>query len=515
MQTREPAISAFSVLIVEDESQARQFLRNLVAKQFPRSSIHLAQDGQQGLDLYRAYLPDIVITDINMPVMNGIEMAGSIRELNPDAYLIAATAKSDTDYLLEAIRIGIDRYVLKPIEIGKLFESIEYCLARLDCSRKIKAQEQFIRKLSLAVEQSTNMILIADSTGAIEYVNPTFSGVTGYPPEEVTGKNLRALMTGARPLENFEKLWSAVNRGFEWRGEFLHRKKSGEMFWAEASITTLSTEAGYANYFVAVLQDISERRQAEEQIRGLNGQLETRVSERTEELERSNRKLAEINKELESFCYSVSHDLRAPLRAMGGFSGILREDYSGVLDEAGKECLDRISSAAVNMGQLIDDLLKLSQVTRSPLSQVKVDLSELAAQSLRELAADEPQREVQTVIREGVETCGDPSLIQLALHNLLGNAWKYTGKQPRARIEFGAHTCNGETVYFVRDNGAGFDMVHVSLLFKAFHRLHAAGEFSGTGIGLATVERIVARHGGRIWAEAEVGKGATFYFTLG
>lgn len=227
----------------------------------------------------------------------------------------------------------------------------------------------------------------------------------------------------------------------------------------------------------------------------------------TAELERT-------NKELESFSYSVSHDLRAPLRSIDGFSHALLEDYSDRLDEAGKDYLNRVRAACQNMGQLIDDLLGLSRVIRHELRFEEVDLTATVRSIVAQLTQSEPDRRVHVEIAEGVRAQGDPGLLRIVLENLLNNAWKFTRKTSDPRIEFGTLEKDGVPVMFVRDNGAGFDMSYADKLFGAFQRLHEAREFPGTGIGLATVHRIVHRHGGRVWAEAAVGKGATFSFAL-
>jgi|GEM_PF-3178819 len=236
--------------------------------------------------------------------------------------------------------------------------------------------------------------------------------------------------------------------------------------------------------------------------------LQLLVAERTGELETA-------NKELEAFSYSVSHDLRAPLRSIDGFSRILLDDCKDRLGTQHKNYLERIRAATQRMGELIDDLLKLSRVTRAGMSREAVDLGALAAAVIEDLRRADPQRRVAVDIQPGLTAVGDPPLLRVLLENLIGNAWKFTGKTPDARIAFGARDDSShQRVYFVRDNGAGFDMTYASKLFGAFQRLHSMDEFPGTGIGLATVQRIVRRHGGRVWAEGAIGQGAAFYFTL-
>ena len=265
--------------------------------------------------------------------------------------------------------------------------------------------------------------------------------------------------------------------------------------------------AGTPYAVCGISTDITARKRAEEQVRQLNAELEQRVRDRTAELEASAR-------ELDAFAYSVSHDLRAPLRSMHGFSEVLLADYADRLDDQGREYLQRIQANVTRMGRLIDDLLRLSRVTRTGLKRERVDIGVQAAEIIDELRSAEPGRCLQAVVADDLVTTGDPHLIRLALENLLANAWKFTGKRDQGSIGVGAVRQSGSQVFFVRDNGAGFDMAYAGKLFNPFQRLHPASEFEGTGIGLAIVQRILSRHGGRIWAESEPGKGATFFFTL-
>jgi signal transduction histidine kinase len=274
-----------------------------------------------------------------------------------------------------------------------------------------------------------------------------------------------------------------------------------------SSLLLLQTYTCVVTFTALVLAAaVAERRAAEDQFRKLNLELEQHVQQRTAQLEGT-------NKELEAFCYSVSHDLRAPLRTIRGFSEVLLEQYRPQLDARGQDYLRRTCDAGVQMDKLIEDLLKLSRLGRSEIQIGEINLSTIAQQIAIEVAKTEPGRTVEFVIAPGVIASGDERLLRLVIDNLLRNAWKFTRKRPDARIEFGREAGEGSP-YFVRDNGVGFDMAYAAKLFGVFQRLHSSAEFAGSGVGLAIVQRIISRHGGRVWADAKVNGGATFYFTL-
>jgi PAS domain S-box-containing protein len=344
------------------------------------------------------------------------------------------------------------------------------------------------------VAQAGDGIFIADSDGRYVDVNPAGCAMLGYTLQELRRLSIFDIVTPEeRPIIQQEK--GALFSGQPVRLELQFRRKDGSVFPGELSGRLLSD-----GRLLGLVRDMTERRQ-------LLRSLEERVAVRTAEY-------AELNRQLESFSYSVSHDLRAPVRAIAGFSSLLLQDHSHALDERARSHLARIHAAAGHMNELIEGLLQLAQVSHHALKHEHVDLSLLVQDEIRRLRERDPARKVGIVCPAAIAAGGDARLLRIMIHNLIENAWKYTGATSEAHIEFGRESRDGETIYFVRDNGAGFDMQFAEQLFKPFQRLHSAKQFGGAGIGLATVARIVERHGGRIWAQAAPHDGATFYFTL-
>ncbi len=348
------------------------------------------------------------------------------------------------------------------------------------------------------VETAQDAIVSADTQGTIVSFNPAAERIFGYSKEETLGRPLTVLM----PQRFHQPHWQGLRRFLVASQarvvgttvEMIGRRKDGVEFPLELSLASWKSKD--STFFTGILTDITERKKAEDEIRERSAQLQA------------------ANDELEAFSYSVSHDLRAPLRAIDGFSQAFLEDYGDRFDETGKDYLRRVRAATQRMGLLIDDLLDLSRVTRAEMRRETVDLSAMAHAVIAELSKAHPSRHVEVVIADNLKVEGDARLLRLVLENLLGNAWKFTTRRSKARIEFHSVEMDGQVAYCVRDDGAGFDPRFAQRLFGAFQRLHTVAEFPGTGIGLATVQRIVHRHGGRVWAEGAPDAGAAFYFTL-
>jgi PAS domain S-box-containing protein len=365
--------------------------------------------------------------------------------------------------------------------------------------------------LMLRLEASPDGVVICNTEGGIVYVNAQTERLFGYRSDELINKSIETLLPQQRRSKHVEQraefLETRRHRPMGTHPELRALHKDGTEFPVAIMLTRVETPNGMLA--IADVRDLTDLREAKRQLEGLN-----ELKQHEQQLVRDFSELAAVNRELEAFSYSVSHDLRTPLRALDGFSQALLEDYADKLDDDGKHLLTRIRSAAQRMGAIIDDLLKLSRITRHELDYTEVDLSAMAKHILNGLIEGKSDRQIEITIADGLTTDGDSRLLRLALENLLNNALKFTAQRNPARIKVGQVNLGDEIPFFVSDNGAGFDMSRAGKLFGAFQRLHDPATFPGTGIGLATVQRIIHKHGGRIWAEAEVDKGATFYFTI-
>jgi PAS domain S-box-containing protein len=393
-----------------------------------------------------------------------------------------------------------DRGFFVPDAEGKA----SYQLGMLEDITALKQAEEELKRTLLMneaiLESVPGILYLYNDTGHLVQWNRQFEVLTGYSGDELRGRYILDWFGGMEPdTSNIKKGIADVMAEGHSSTEARMITKNGDhifMFFTGVKLTVSGQD-----YLLGIGVDISERKKAEQEIILFNELLEEKVRERT--------------KELEAFSYSVSHDLRAPLRSIEGFSLALVEDYLDQLDDQAKDYIARIRRATEIMGELIDDMLKLSRITRTEIDKADINISSIALTVVDELRRAHPDRLVKVTIPDSLTDYADSRLIKIVLENLLGNAWKFTGKKTDAEIEFGVTQQGGKNVYFVRDNGTGFDMEYVDKIFAPFQRLHNIEEFPGTGIGLATVRRIISRHGGTVWAESVPDQGATFYFTLG
>ncbi|HTR29564.1 MAG TPA: ATP-binding protein [Puia sp.] len=357
-----------------------------------------------------------------------------------------------------------------------------------------------------ALDESA-IVAITNQKGIITHVNQNFCKISKYDANELLGKDHRIINSGFHPKEYIRDIWVTIANGRIWKGELKNKAKDGSFYWVDTTIVPFLGEDNKPYQYVAIRADITGRKRVEEAYLKLNEDLERRIALRTAQLEAA-------TKEMEAFTYSVSHDLRAPLRGIIGFANVLEEEYAEKIDDDGRRVISIIKKNTLKMGHLIDDLLSFSRIGKAEMRKSMINMQEMASTVVEDEMTNKDTTRIRWNIQPLPPAAANPETIRQVWVNLISNAVKYSATRQEAHIQIGGFVRNEEKVFFVKDNGVGFDSRYKDKLFRVFQRLHSPDDFEGTGIGLALVEKIVSKHGGRVWAEGEPDKGACFYFSL-
>jgi PAS domain S-box-containing protein len=453
---------------------------------------------------------DVITSDHSMPQFSAPAALALAKELRPNSPFIVVSGENDLNLAVSLMKNGARDYIKKE-ELARLVPTIEEVMREVEVGRERQRAEHLLQvaeaRYRRLFETAQDGILTLDAdTGQITDVNPYLVKMLGYPQEDFIGKKLWEIGTFKDTEASKSTFLELQTQGYV-RYEDLPLEASDERR-VDVEFVSNVYMVDDKKVIQCNIRNITRRKEAEAKVRHLNAELEQRLQDRTVQLE-------VLNKEAENFNYSISHDLRAPLRRISGFAKALEDSYASKLDAEGQQFIQRIRASTEHMGALLDGLIEVTRFSRTELRREAIDLTAMVGRVAAELQQDAPDHKVEFVIAGGITANGDPRLLQRVLENLLNNAYKFTTKRAPARIEFGtAPRTDGRVAYFVRDNGIGFDMAYADRLFGAFQRLHSAKEYPGTGIGLATVERIIHRHGGQVWAEGAENTSATFYFTL-
>jgi PAS domain S-box-containing protein len=504
--------NAVRILILEDDARDAVLIKDELQRsglEFRSKRVETRNDFITSLERES---PDLILSDHGLPAFDGFSALHLAKQKAPDVPFIFVTGSLGEETAVKALKTGATDYVLKH-KLVDLGPSVHRALREAAERARRKQAEEALResqeRFRLLLEGVKDYaICMLDPEGRVLTWNTAAQAIEGYGPDQIIGRHFSYIFSAADRKSGLPKKCLAVaEKSGRFETEVLLVRKDGSKYWANVVLTALRNGNGEITGFSKVIRDITERKHAEEEIRTLNAELEDRVFQRTMELEAA-------NKELEAFSYSVSHDLRAPLRHIDGFAEMLTRSGARDLNEDNQRLLKVISDSARQMGQLIDDLLAFSRTGRSELKLVSIPMTPFVATTIQELAPEIRNRKVTWKIAKLPTVQADPVTLRQVMVNLLCNALKYSSKRPESRVEIGFKDGRQETTFFVRDNGVGFDPRYASKLFGVFQRLHSATEFEGTGIGLAIVRRIIARHGGKTWAEGVLDEGATFYFSL-
>ena len=520
-----------AILLIDDDPGMRETLKDILVD--IGYQVMTFASGKEAIKEIRKGLFDIILVDLKLPDVGGIQILEQAKEVNPESAVIVMTGYASLESAVEALNRGAFAYIIKPVNVDeikvviqkaihqtRLFKENQNLIDELQITRRklektvnelenagrqLRAKEQALRdsknKFQGLVETLHDRVWEIDPQGHYTYVSPRVRDYLGYEPEELLGKTPFELMPPEemkRVAQIFESLAAEKKSIIALENTNLH--KDGRPVVLETSGLPFYDANGNFKGYRGADRDITERKKAEEKIRELNATLEQRVQERTAELE--------------AFAYSISHDLRAPLRAIDSFARIMTESHSAHVGKEGHHCLTVIQDNCRQMDRLIQGLLTFSRLSRQPLNKQKTDIHDLVNSVLKDFNVERKEHGVKIVLGHLPSCEADPVLLRQVLFNLISNAIKFTRQRKEARVEIGSRHEENRCMYFIRDNGVGFDMQYVHKLFNVFARLHRAEDYEGTGLGLAIVQRIILRHGGRVRIESEVNKGTTVYFTL-
>jgi PAS domain S-box-containing protein len=517
--TTATATATTTILIVDDELQNRKLLKALLRLQGYRTDC--AASGEEAMAMVANQAPDLILLDIMMPEMDGYQVVDRLKANPATSHIpiIVVSALAERGARISALAAGAEDFLCKPIDRDELWLRVRNLLRLKEYSNftqshtrileeQVQARTGDLQRFRSAMDATADAILLTnrDSMRHVE-INTTACSMLGYTREELL--EMGPASFNILTLEKLRNIYDGLiaGNGANRISETLIKRKNGTEVLVEVHRQVQRFDDKWI--IVTVLRDITERKRAQLEILQLNTTLELRVQQRTAELEAA-------NQELKAFSYSVSHDLRTPLSSIDGFSNLIdKELEQSAASNRSRLWIARIRAGILQMDEMIDAMLLLAQGSRSSLRREPIDMSALSQTILNRYQALAPDRKLLLDIQPDVMAQGDPALLKQILENLLGNAWKFSGQQRQPRIAFHCTSSpEGETVYTVQDNGAGFDMAYSDKLFSAFQRLHTEAEFAGNGIGLATAHRLVMRHGGKIWAKSAPNQGATFSFTL-
>jgi PAS domain S-box-containing protein len=495
-----------SVLLIEDNPGDARLVREHLSDRFGTACrLHEATTLGGGLRWLDSQRVDLILLDLSLPDSQGLDTFYSVHAHAPDTPVVILSGRDDDEFALDAVRAGAEDYLAKQhADSVALARSMRHAVERRKIERALRECEARYKAI---VETAEEGILQIDAHRAVRFVNTSMANLLAWPAKRMLGRRFEEWVHPDHTDDVIAFLSACAPDARRTMQVRLQRPDGGD-FWAIMSVGSVHAFGSETFDIVVMLTDITERVLAEKELADLALHLEERVGHRTAQLEAANAELALFN-------HSIAHDLRTPLNAIVGFASLLESDPAIALSSKAVHQLAMVQQGAEDMGDLVSAMLALSQIGRTKFRRLPLNLSTMARGVLEQLQATAPLRTVEIDIEDGVHAQGDPALVRDVLLNLLSNAWKYTGQAEAPWIHFGvARREAGETVYVVQDNGVGFDMKSIGMLFQPFHRLASSEGFEGTGIGLATVHRIVQRHGGRIWAESLAGQRTSFFFTL-